>query len=99
MPPLRHKPIVGGKRDRNTKRALTKNIALVCSAAVVLSSAFATGMCSYREHATVECKLAPSIASSFADSVSTDTPSFAVNSSRKRPRMRARLFSNASRYK
>ena len=46
----------------------------------------------------MKCKPPPSIASSFADSVSISAPSVAVNSSRKQRRMRARLFSNASRY-
>jgi hypothetical protein len=38
----------------------------------------------------MECEPVPSIASSFADNVSTGLPSFAINSSRKRRRMRAR---------
>lgn len=46
----------------------------------------------------MKCEPPPSIASSFADSVSISAPSVAVNSSRKRRRMRARPFSNASRY-
>jgi hypothetical protein len=43
-------------------------------------------------------RAAPSIASSFADSVSASGRSFAVIVSRNRRRMRARLLSNASRY-
>ena len=46
----------------------------------------------------MECEPAPTIASSFADSVSAAAWSFAVNSSPKRRRMRAWPFSNASRY-
>ena len=55
-------------------------------------------ICNPREAVAVECEPAPSIASAFADSVSTNLPTFAVTSSPKRRRMRARSVSNASRY-
>jgi outer membrane receptor protein involved in Fe transport len=44
------------------------------------------------------CEPVPTIASSFAESMSAGTWSFAVNLSPKRRRMRAWTFSNASRY-
>lgn len=46
----------------------------------------------------MECEQTPSIASSFVDSVSTGTFSFAVNSSQNRRQTRARSVWNASRY-